>query len=77
MRFVVAGVALRHYLIVIRLFRIVDMECAVAFLTIEAVLSAIFFYALKRAWVALGALFRRQRLGCFAVKLRVSRYLHL
>ena len=77
MRFVVAGIALRHYRIVIRLFRIVGMECTVAFLTIEAVLSAVFFNTLKHAWVALSALVRCQRQGCFAVKLQISRYLHL
>jgi hypothetical protein len=62
MRLVVAGVALRHYGIVVSLFRIVDMECAVAFLTVEAVLSAVFLYILKHAWVALSALLRCQRL---------------
>ncbi|SPQ00356.1 hypothetical protein NBG4_210031 [Candidatus Sulfobium mesophilum] len=43
MRLVVAGVALGHYGIVVCLFRVVDMECGVAFLTVKTVLCSLFF----------------------------------
>jgi hypothetical protein len=76
-RLVVAGVALRHYGIVIPPSRVVDMECAVAFLTVEAVFSAVFLYVFKHTRVALSALVHCQRLWRSTVKLRVWRYLHL
>jgi len=74
---VVAGVALGHYGIVVSLFRIEDMERAVAFLTVESVFPPVIPYIAKYAWVALSALLHCQRLGLRAVKLRVRRYLYL
>ena len=57
-RLVMAGVALRHYGIVVSLFGVVDMECGVAFLTVKTVFCSLFLYAAKHAWVALTALLR-------------------
>jgi hypothetical protein len=53
------------------------MECAVAFLTVEAVFPAVILYIAKYARVALSTLLHCQRLGLRAVKLRIRRYLHL
>ncbi len=77
MRLIMAGAALGHYIIIVSLFYIIGVKCAVALLAVELVFPTIHFYVLKHARVALSALLYSQRLGYFAVKLRIGRYLNL